>query len=736
MATTPTNKPIPSEDPRDLKFNAGKIDDVVTSYEHYYTDRFGVRRWTIAGFQYTAEEAIRNYGYITMDSFEDGATLTLPNQILRYEATGEYYRFDGDLPKTVPAGSTPETSGGVGLGAWVSVGDASLRSDLAGDSGYSLIGEADSFAALSSITPMFDGARIKLRGYHAGSSYGGGDFIGHIGAATADGGMTAVGPGFYWKRLAVPGELNFSYFGAIGDGIADDSDALQNAFNYVNACRGATLFGDSGKRYRVTRKIFVYQNTLLDLNFSTILRDFDTSATGTNTLALIYASSSIYSQKLVVKNGIFDNQGDIHHTQANIWELLYAYDVSFDNCTFLDVAGGHAIDLGFIKTIRVNNCKFLGYKDWVGNRNFSEAIQIETPLFADNNVDVQVTGCYFGPSASLPSWAVGVGNHGSIDGAPPCVGIVIEKNTFDANTYAGVRGFSRWESVKIDKNIFKNFTLPAIIFTGRKVSPTLQETSRSVKITGNDFVNCTGDTTIVALAPTIETGTAGSRLFHRDWTVSGNTFDGNTGVMIDMRFVDGLKVGLNECINGGGVFLRGDYVADVAVIGNVVDTQKAIFYFTETDGAYLGTGLSRKLIVSGNHAKNGLRGVHINCLFDGFSVTGNNFSAITGTAVLAADTGAKNGVFSGNTYTGTIGTELFTDVTGSCSNVVTIGNVHPTANPDRNLATSVSFSGLYGAGSPEGVQRATLGSHYVDTTTGSFYIKTTGGGAATGWTLK
>lgn len=140
MATTPTNKPIPSEDPRDLKFNAGKIDEVVTSESHYYTDRFGVGRWTIAGFQYTAEEAIRNYGYITMDSFEDGSTLTLPNQVLRYEATGEYYRWDGDLPKTVPAGSTPATTGGVCLGAWVSVGDASLRQQLSSKLGSLMVG--------------------------------------------------------------------------------------------------------------------------------------------------------------------------------------------------------------------------------------------------------------------------------------------------------------------------------------------------------------------------------------------------------------------------------------------------------------------------------------------------------------------------------------------------------------------------------------------------------------------
>ena len=142
MATTPTNKPIPSEDPRDLKFNAGKIDEVVTSDAHYYTDRFGVRRWTIAGFQYTAEEAIRKYGYITMDSFEDGATLTLPNQTLRYEANGEYYRWDGEFPKTVSSSSTPESAGGIGLGKWVSVGDASLRTALAGQNGVDLVNGA------------------------------------------------------------------------------------------------------------------------------------------------------------------------------------------------------------------------------------------------------------------------------------------------------------------------------------------------------------------------------------------------------------------------------------------------------------------------------------------------------------------------------------------------------------------------------------------------------------------
>gem|GEM_PF-6459250 len=144
MATTPTQNSVPSESPRDLKFNAGKIDEFVTSPAHTYTDRFGNQHRTIAGINYTASTAISSLGYITLDSFEDGNNLTLPNQVLRYEATGEYYRWDGELPKSVAPGSTPETSGGIGPGAWLSVGDASLRTDLASGEKASLVGYGSS----------------------------------------------------------------------------------------------------------------------------------------------------------------------------------------------------------------------------------------------------------------------------------------------------------------------------------------------------------------------------------------------------------------------------------------------------------------------------------------------------------------------------------------------------------------------------------------------------------------
>ena len=142
MTTQPTQNPAPSESARDLKFNAGKIDEFVTSDGHEYIDRLGGKHRTISGINYEASQAMAAYGYVTMDSFEDGNTLTLPNQVLRHEATGEYYRWGGSLPKVVPAGSTPNSTGGIGPGAWLSVGDAALRSDLAQPDGVELVGGA------------------------------------------------------------------------------------------------------------------------------------------------------------------------------------------------------------------------------------------------------------------------------------------------------------------------------------------------------------------------------------------------------------------------------------------------------------------------------------------------------------------------------------------------------------------------------------------------------------------
>ncbi|WP_278399199.1 hypothetical protein [Hafnia paralvei] len=138
MATQPTNLPVPSESQRDLKFNAGRIDEFVTSVAQKYIDRFGGEHYTIEGLSQLARQAIAAFGWVLIDSFQEGQTLTLPNQALRWklpDGDGEYYRWDGAFPKVVPAASTPESTGGIGAGKWLSVGDSTLRGQISDPDG-------------------------------------------------------------------------------------------------------------------------------------------------------------------------------------------------------------------------------------------------------------------------------------------------------------------------------------------------------------------------------------------------------------------------------------------------------------------------------------------------------------------------------------------------------------------------------------------------------------------------
>lgn len=113
--------------------------------------------------------------YITRRSFEKGFNVTTWNEVLLWEEDGDYYRWDGTLPKSVPAGSTPETSGGVGLGAWVSVGDAALRSELKSNLGFSLIGQLKSVSEFQNLTTS-NGRKVLLSSWYEESQYGGGVF--------------------------------------------------------------------------------------------------------------------------------------------------------------------------------------------------------------------------------------------------------------------------------------------------------------------------------------------------------------------------------------------------------------------------------------------------------------------------------------------------------------------------------------------------------------------------------
>ncbi|WP_233595131.1 tail fiber/spike domain-containing protein [Citrobacter freundii] len=247
MSTTPTNQPVPSEKPQDLKFNAGKIDEFVTSMAQQYIDRFGQAHYTIEGLRWVAQQAIAAFGYITLDSFEDGNTLTLPNQVLRLEATGEYYRWDGAFPKTVPAGSTPDSAGGIGDGAWVAVGAAAFGQSIA---------IVDSVKDLMAVSDKSANNVRQVTGYVPGTDFGGGQFYWDASKPKSQhNGITIFSPTVPWDGsysglsafLAGTGETDSSGFGCwirsncVLDGIhtvwaGHDITGVNDSTASVNAC--------------------------------------------------------------------------------------------------------------------------------------------------------------------------------------------------------------------------------------------------------------------------------------------------------------------------------------------------------------------------------------------------------------------------------------------------------------------------------------------------------------------
>ena len=121
------NTLVSYEDGGEIKFRWQDTDDVVAGTE--------------IGESYTTYEETRSLGlqgYTVIDSFELGATLTQRNQALHDASNNRLYRWAGDLPKVVPASSTPENSGGFGSNAWLEVSDVALRQDLLGVGGASL----------------------------------------------------------------------------------------------------------------------------------------------------------------------------------------------------------------------------------------------------------------------------------------------------------------------------------------------------------------------------------------------------------------------------------------------------------------------------------------------------------------------------------------------------------------------------------------------------------------------
>ncbi|EPY9615433.1 hypothetical protein ACXH30_003272 [Enterobacter cloacae] len=73
-------------------------------------------------------------------SFTTGGSLVSRKDFIWDEDTKSWYYWSGPLPKDVPAASSPDSTGGIGVNAWSPLSDSALRSDLATGGKATLIG--------------------------------------------------------------------------------------------------------------------------------------------------------------------------------------------------------------------------------------------------------------------------------------------------------------------------------------------------------------------------------------------------------------------------------------------------------------------------------------------------------------------------------------------------------------------------------------------------------------------
>lgn len=200
--TYKTGNPLGSTAPKDLFDNASNFDEAMNSTSPSFDDRFGKRRQTLAGAEYEWQQFLINSGFEPVHlTYVDGSPLVVSRPTQLIDRAGFVYRVK--TPASFPVTLT---------GTWatdqdnvVEVGDSPLRQQLAASTGGTLIG---------------------VTGY-----------------ATLQDNLNALAAGEF---------ITPEKHGAIGDGAADDTAAVQAAVNDAQDNGGFLLLR---KKYRVTSTI-------------------------------------------------------------------------------------------------------------------------------------------------------------------------------------------------------------------------------------------------------------------------------------------------------------------------------------------------------------------------------------------------------------------------------------------------------------------------------------------------
>lgn len=404
------------------------------------------------------------------------------------------------------------------------------------------------------------------------------------------------------ERLNTSSTVNVETFGAVGNGITDDTLAIQAALDFAKDSGGGLVQFTPGKTYAVSNFLVVYDYTTIYAYGATI------KSIGNTGLLRNFLSTETFSgygghSHITVLGGTWDcnafNGTDGSVTaMTNCMGFIHCTDITVRDAIITNVSSAHGIEFNSTDGGRALNCQFLGYVDNSGDasRSFSEAIQIDMAKSGsaaigsfDNTMskNILVDGCLVRASSRCGSFGRGVGSHMLVSGTY-YYGIQVVNNRFDDVAHQGVYGFG-WRRAVIANNVVFNSGLsgiqlsrpdPAdflangknIVISGNTIDSAGDDsgirvygasggTWDQVSITGNSILGLTSDT---------------SNGIHVEWcsrpTVTGNTISSTASTGIVAFDCTGPNIGSNTIRNPQSNGVNVSRGTGANVHGNTIDT--------------------------------------------------------------------------------------------------------------------------------------------------------------------
>jgi parallel beta-helix repeat protein len=408
------------------------------------------------------------------------------------------------------------------------------------------------------------------------------------------------------ERLNTSSTVNVETFGAVGDGVTDDTLAIQAALDLAHTSGGGLVQFTPGKTYAVSTFLVVYDYTTIYAYGATIkaigntglLRNF----LGTETFSLYGGHSNVQILGGRWDGNAFNGTTGSVTAETDVMNFVHATNITVRDVTIENTSTAHALEFNAIDGGRALNCRFLGFKDNTADssRQFSEAVQIDISASGSSSIgafdstpskNILVDGCYFGTSARTGKFGRGVGSHTLASGAY-YYGIQIVNNRIEGTLQEGIRGYG-WRRAIIANNVIDGTGYSGIALTHPDpASAGYSANSRNLSITGN----------------TIE----------RPGTDSGIRVKGYSGATCDQVAISGNSILGNAADTANGIHV--EYCSRPVVTGNTVSSTGSTGIFNNfSDGGS----------ISGNTVRSSATtGINIT-QSTGTTVSGNNVDGTT-----------------------------------------------------------------------------------------------------------